>query len=717
MSEAVPPRVLLVDDDATTRMLTAAALANAGLDVVEAAGGKAALTEFERWLPDLVLLDVMMPDLDGFSVCRAIRSSRRGAHVPVIMLTGLEGSESIDEAYEAGATDYISKPINWTLLSHRVRYVLRAAATRQALAVSEERLVEAQRVARMGSWNWHAESARLEFSQTYPELFGVDRDRFGHRLEAPLSHVHPADREALEQALQRLHHGEAYQLEYRTVWPDGSAHTLRDIAVPDLDAGGSVAGAHGIVQDVTEQVEAERRIRYLAYFDALTGLPNRHAFSEALDAMLVRAGRQGEQVVVLLLDLHRFGLLNDSLGRDAADHVLQVVAARVREFASAVLGSGDVTDDTELAVAARLGSDQFAVMLGGAQAADDKAILARVDDLRAAVGAPIGVLRHSLVMQVSIGMARFPLHASDAESALKCAETALRQAKLDPARGAVLEYSASMRESSVSRLQLESALRSALELDVGLYMHFQPKVDLASRRVIGAEALLRWRDANLGDISPGDFVPLAEEMGLIIQLSEWVIEAVCEQVARWRDQGLPRRSVAINLSAAHFRFAGLVDTVTGVLDRYGLDGQDIEFELTESALLGDPELASQILADLHRRQLRVAVDDFGTGYSSLAYLKRFRLNTLKIDRSFVRDMEVDRSDVAIISSIVAMAQTLGLGLVAEGVETINQARHLMSVGCHVMQGYLFAPALPPDAYAAMLSGKLDTLTALPPIEA
>ena len=224
-----------------------------------------------------------------------------------------------------------------------------------------------------------------------------------------------------------------------------------------------------------------------------------------------------------------------------------------------------------------------------------------------------------------------------------------------------------------------------------------------------------------GDYSPGltnlEYAPLAEEMGLIIQLSEWVIEAVCRQVAEWRDRGLPRQSVAINLSAAHFRFAGLVDTVTGILDRYGLDGHDIEFELTESALLGDPELASQILADLHRRGLKVAVDDFGTGYSSLAYLKRFRLNTLKIDRSFVRDMEVDRSDVAIISSIVAMAETLGLGLVAEGVETINQARHLMSVGCHVMQGYLFAPALPAEAYAALLSGALETLTSLPPIEA
>ncbi len=715
MAEQRRARVLVVDDDATTRMLTVEALEAAGLEVVEAAGGEAALAEFERRLPDLVLLDVVMPDWDGFTVCRRIRAARKGAHVPVIMLTGLEGSESIDQAYEVGATDYISKPINWTLLTHRVRYVLRAAATRQALAVSEERLLQAQRVARMGSWNWDGEANRLEFSQTYPELFGVDARRISAHLEAPLSHVHPADRELLEESLEELREGQPYQLDYRTVWPDGSVHTLRDTAVPEIDAAGKVVGAHGTVQDVTDQVEAERRIRYLAYFDPLTGLPNRNAFREALEATLVRAVRHGEQVAVLLLDLHRFGLLNDSLGRDAADHVLQVVAGRVRDYARSVLGGGDVTDDTELAIAARYGSDQFAVMLRGELARDGQSILAGVADLKALVSAPLEVMRHSIVMQVSVGLATFPEHARDAENFLKCAETALRQARRDPIGGAVTEYSTSMRDSSVGRLQLESALRAALELNLGLAMHFQPKVDLASRRVIGAEALLRWRDPVRGDIPPDRFVPMAEEIGLIIPLSEWVIATVCRQVAQWRDQGLPRLSVAINLSAAHFRFAGLVDTVTRELERYGLDGRDIEFELTESALLGDPELAARILDDLARRGIKVAVDDFGTGYSSLAYLKRFSLSALKIDKSFVRDIEVDRSDVAIISSIVAMAGTLGLGLVAEGVETIDQARHLLGVGCPVMQGFLFAPALPPPAYAALLSDRLDTLEELPPL--
>ncbi|MCB1887302.1 MAG: EAL domain-containing protein [Rhodocyclaceae bacterium] len=715
MIPAAEALVLVVDDDATTRMLTVEALAVLGLETLEAEGGEAALAEFRTRSPDLVLLDVVMPDLNGFEVCRAIREDRRGRHVPIIMLTGLEGSESIDKAYEAGATDFISKPLNWTLLAHRVRYVLRASETREALAISEERLLQAQRVARMGSWNWDARSDHLDCSTTYPDLFGVGRSRRQRRLEEPLSFVHPGDREVLEEALEGLRDGQPYQVDYRTVWPDGSVHTLRDTAVPEFDAMGQVSGAHGTVQDVTEQVDAERRIRYLAYFDPLTGLPNRNAFREALEATLLRASRCREVVAILLMDLHRFGLLNDSLGREGADQVLQVVASRVRDFSREELGGGDVGDDTELAIAARFGPDQFAVMVR-AQALDLGGGVDRlVSDLKLRVSAPIELMRLSLVMQVSVGFARYPDHADSAESLLKGAETALRQAKRDPVGGCVMEYSSRMREQSVGRLQLESGLRLAMDLKIGFALHYQPKVDLAAREVIGAEALMRWRDPVQGNISPGVFIPLAEEMGLIIPLSEWVIDSACRQAAAWRDQRLPRRSIAINLSASHFKFAGLVDYVVQVMDRYGLTGDDIEFELTESALVGDPAMAVQILDEFHERGLRVAVDDFGTGYSSLAYLKRFRLTTLKIDRSFVRDIETDATDAAIVSSIVAMSGSFAMGVVAEGVESIEQARHLVETGCHVMQGYLFAPPLPPEAYAAILGGHLDTLTELPPL--
>ncbi len=708
--------VLVVDDDETTRMLTVEALSVLGLTTAEAAGGEAALALYRSRSPDLVLLDVVMPDINGFEVCRTIRQDSRGRHVPIIMLTGLEGSESIERAYEAGATDFISKPLNWTLLTHRVRYVLRASETREALAVSEERLLQAQRVARMGSWNWDARTEQLDCSTTYPELYGVGQSRRHRRLEEPLNFIHPSDREVLEEALDGLRDGQAYQVDYRTVWPDGSVHTLRDTAVPEFDAMGQVCGAHGTIQDVTEQVDAERRIRYLAYFDPLTGLPNRNAFREALEATLLRAARHNEVVAVLLADLHRFGLLNDSLGREGADQVLQVVASRVRDFAREALGSGDVADDTELAIAARYGPDQFAVMVRANVLEQNGGIGQVVQALKDRISEPIAVMRHSLVMQSSVGLARFPDHADSAESLLKGAETALRQAKRDPVGGSVMEYSNRMREQSVGRLQLESSLRLALELKIGFSLHYQPKVDLRERSVVGAEALMRWRDPVQGNISPVEFIPLAEEMGLIIPLSEWVIDSACRQAALWRDQGLPRRAIAVNLSASHFKFAGLVDSVVRIMEQYGLDGRDIEFELTESALVGDPAMAVQILDDLDERGLKVAVDDFGTGYSSLAYLKRFRLHTLKIDRSFVRDIETDASDAAIVSSIVAMSRTLNMGVVAEGVESVEQARHLVKTGCHIMQGYLFAPPLPAEAYAAILGGQLDTLTELPALD-
>ncbi|MCB1957227.1 MAG: diguanylate cyclase [Rhodocyclaceae bacterium] len=591
MSATSAPLVLVVDDDATTRMLTVEALSVLGIETLEAAGGALALELFRRRLPDLVLLDVVMPDINGFQVCRTIRHDSVGQHVPIIMLTGLEGSESIDKAYEAGATDFISKPLNWTLLGHRVRYVLRASEMRRALAISEARLLQAQRVARMGSWNWDARNELLDGSTTYPELFGVAAGRRPRRLEEPLNFVHPGDREVLEEALEGLRDGQAYQVDYRTVWPDGSVHTLRDTAVPEFDAQGQVSGAHGTVQDVTEQVDAERRIRYLAYFDPLTGLPNRNAFREALEASLLRASRVGEAVAIVLLDLHRFGLLNDSLGREGADQVLQVVSSRLREFAREVLGSGDVTDDTELATTARYGPDQFAVMARAHVLDGSGSAVEVVGELQARVSAPIEVMKHSLVMQASVGVARFPGHGDSAESLLKSAETALRQAKRDPVGGNVLEYSNRMREQSVGRLQLESSLRLAMELKLGFALHYQPKVDLDARCVIGAEALLRWRDPVRGNVSPVEFIPLAEEMGLIIPLSEWVIDSACRQVAQWRDAGLPRRRIAVNLSASHFKFSGLVESVVRIMDRYGLDGRDIEFELTESALIGDPAMA------------------------------------------------------------------------------------------------------------------------------
>ena len=709
MTEGGKLHVLIIDDDATTRMLTAETLREAGLETSEAGSGEDGLARFSEAVPDLVLLDVMMPGIDGFEVCRRMRCDPRAGHVPIIMLTGLEDSGSIDQAFEAGATDFIVKPINWKLLRHRVRYVLRSAATTEALADSEDRLLGAQRMARMGSWDWNAASDRLSSSRTCAELFGVDPDDFGRSLEAPLEHVHPAERDMLVEAISALRRGHAYQLEYRVVWPEGSVHTLRDIAMPELGPHGEVLGARGTVQDISEQVDADRRIRYLAYFDALTGLPNRNAFREALDATLLPGPRHCGPVAVLLLDLHRFGLLNDSLGRDASDQVLQMIASRVRDFARLELGGGDVADDTELAVAARYGSDQFALMVRERPGIDPRESSSLVTRLQAVISAPLHVQRHTLVMKCSVGIAVSPQHADNAESIMKCAETALRQAKREPSGGSVLEYASGMGERSVSRLRLESALRSALDSGQGLSVLFQPKVDFSGARMVGAEALLRWEDDTLGAVSPAEFIPFSEDVGMIVPLSEWVIESVCRQVAQWRDQELPRLPVAINLSATHFRFSGLLDTVVKALARHGLDGRDIEFELTESALMGDVELCSQILGEMHSRGLRVAVDDFGTGYSSLAYLKRLPLSALKIDRSFVRDIDSDPSDAAIVTAVVAMANRLGMGVVGEGVESGEQARHLARIGCNIMQGSHFARPLAAERYAALLRDGADSL--------
>lgn len=701
MTLAELPRVLLWVENPQLRVDLVEILCSA-FEAGAVASADEALAELARRPPQAVVLDVDAPASDCLALCARLHAGDRTAGLPIVVLAAFESDQEVEQALAAGATDWVPKPINARLLCHRLSALIQAATVEDALALSEKRLREAQRVVRMASWNWTRQTGRVRCTQSFSRLFGVNESLLGDQLDAVVPYVHPDDREIFAEALEGLRAGHPYRLEYRALWPDGSVHTLSDTAVAEVDGQGEVVGAHGTVQDVTEQVAAERRVRHLAYFDELTGMPNRNAFREALEAMLIGARDRGAAVAVALLDLRRFGLLNDSLGRDAADQVLRLVSARVRDFARLELGAGDVTDDTELAVAARYGSDQFAVMLCEGVGACPREPLDLVSRLLEQVSAPLHVQRHALVMKCSVGMALFPDHAADAESLLKCAETTLRQAKRDPSRSLVLQYSKGMLERQLSRIRLESAMRGALELGHGLSLRYQPKVDLAERRIVGAEALLRWQDPALGHVSPADFIPFAEDIGMIVPLSEWVIDAVCRQVAEWREQDLPRRPVAINLSALHFRFADFLDTIVRSLATHGLDGRDIEFELTESALMGDLELCSQILAEMHSRGLRVAVDDFGTGYSSLAYLKRFPLAALKIDRSFVRDIATDPSDAAIVSSVVAMANSLGMGVVVEGVESAEQARLLARIGCNVMQGSHFALPLRPDQYAEAL---------------
>lgn len=710
MTASVTPHILIVDDDPLTRMMATEALREGGFTTSEAEDGVRALRLFDDVHPDLVLLDVMMPGLSGFEVCRRVRSRPSGELVPIIMLTGLDDSDSVEHAFDAGATDFISKPINWTLLRFRIRYVLRSAQLLKELVRNKESLSSAQRIARLGSWEWFVSDAAVQRSAQYFRLFGQQPETFGEGMPALLEHVYGPDRAMVGAALESARVGVGYQLTYRVVWPDGSVRTLLETAERSDESeqiGGLVM--EGSAQDITEQVEAQRRIRQLAYFDPLTGLPNREFFRESLLSATARCLRNDCRSAVMVVDIDRFARINDSLGPDRGDQVLQVIGHRLRErmgdrTPAEPAGGGGLP---RLKVA-RLAADEFGVLVSDVGSVEE--VLATAQELLQAVQAPIRVPGQDINLSARIGVAVMPDHATDADALLKAAETALNRAKR-VTRESVALFSEEMKVAAFLRFTLEGDLRRAIGEDE-LQVLYQPIIDVERCAVVKAEALVRWPHLARGPVPPPEFISLAEETGMIVPLTRAVMERVCYDIAEL-GAALPADfRISVNLSGVNFMDPQLLPTIRALLDGAGVPASRIEFELTETVLMRDLDYATTILAQLREMGVRVAVDDFGTGYSSLAYLRRLAVNTLKIDRSFVSELD-DGQSAAIVQAVIGLARSLGLEVVAEGVETVSQLEALRSQGCTLIQGYLFARPMTSRALAQTLTRAVVGLPNLP----
>lgn len=686
MTASESARVLVVDDDPLTRLMASEALREGGLVTLEAEDGLQALSLFDSALPDLVLLDVMMPGLSGFEVCQQLRARPGGALVPIIMLTGLDDGDSVQRAFEVGATDFISKPINWTLLRFRIRYVLRSAQVMKELTRNKESLSNAQRIARLGSWEWFVQENRVQRSDQYYRLFGQPASDFGEHMEAVLEHVYVPDRPLVAAAFDGARRGIGFQLTYRVVWPDGSVRTVLETVEPgDPDENAGLV-MEGSAQDITDQVDAQRRIRQLAYFDHLTGLPNREFFRENLLGAAVRCLRNDSRCAVMVVDIDRFARINDSLGPERGDQVLQVIGHRLRESmgdrAPAEPAGGGALPSFKVA---RLAADEFGVLMPDVGDLDE--MLAVAHQLLRVVRAPIHVPGQDITLSARIGLAVMPDHAGDADALLKAAETALNRAKRTNGEPVAL-FSEEMKVAAFLRFTLEGELRRAIG-DDELRVVYQPIVDAATGTIVKAEALVRWPHMGRGPVPPPEFISLAEETGMIVPLSRAVFERVCADIAEWGATLPPDFRISVNLSGVNFMDAQLIPTVRTELERAGVPASRIEFELTETVLMRDLDYATNILAQLRDMGVRVAVDDFGTGYSSLAYLRRLAVDTLKIDRSFVNELD-DGQGIAIVEAVIGLAHSLGLEVVAEGVETVSQLSALHQRGCHLIQGYLFA---------------------------
>ena len=455
---------------------------------------------------------------------------------------------------------------------------------------------------------------------------------------------------------------------------------------PLLDADGHFAGYRGVSRDVTLRKEAEARIQYLASHDSLTGLPNRVMFGELLNHVLAASKRNQRQFAVLFIDLDRFKFINDSLGHEAGDTLLREVATRLKDS----LRASDIV--------ARLGGDEFVMLLQDLRGVEQAGRIAR--KLLSAVIKPLMIQSQECRVTASIGISVYPNDAHDETSLMTHADIAMYHAK-EEGKNNFQFYDGRLETLSLERLTLETRLRRAIERNE-LSLHYQAKLDLASNAIAGVEALLRWNSAELGAVSPAKFIPVAEETGLILGIGKWVLRNACAQSVAWQRAGLPPVRVSVNLSPRQLSDADLLDEVRAVLADTGLQPDLLELEVTESSVMHNVERALQVLGSLKAMGVRLAIDDFGTGYSSLAQLKRFPIDTLKVDRSFIRELPADTEDKAIAEAIIAMGKTLSLTVVAEGVETPEQKAFLRERACDQMQGYHFSKPIPADAFAELL---------------
>ena len=561
-----------------------------------------------------------------------------------------------------------------------------------------KQLTRSQRIARIGSWEWERASNGVACSGEVFRILGVNPAQFSLRPTALRRLVHEDDRRAFGRWLVQLARGNVSEgLDVRILGQDGELRHVHVLGEALLSATGSVSGLVGTIQDATERTRAIQQIPRLAYFDVVTELPNRSRFHEKLAETLETAKRDGTSFAIMFLDLDQFKRINDTLGHAVGDDLLRVIAQRLTRG----LRPDDIAGLTHAKAmepqVCRHGGDEFIVLLNGVTTEEDAARAAT--RLLAILAQPMILGTHEVFISASIGIVLYPRDGEDLDTLLKNADVAMYHAKAQ-GRSRFFFYKESMRAASAQQLSIEHDLRKALEGEQ-FELYYQPQIEILTGKIVGVEALIRWNHPTLGMLGPTHFIGAAEEAGLIMGIWEWVLVAALIQHNAWLAQGLPKITIAVNLSSVQFSDPALAERVEEIARVVGVPLDYLEFEVTESMLLVDSDAALKTLMALRAMGVKIAIDDFGTGYSSLSYLRRLPLDKLKLDQSFIRDAG-NEGDVAITRAIIAMAHSLKLAVVAEGVETQAQVDLLLSLGCTTVQGFLLGRPLPAAATANLL---------------
>ena len=698
MSQAVTKAlVLVVDDDPVTRMLMKQSLKSIDLEIMEASQGEEAIALFSQHQPDLTLLDVSMPGMNGFECCQQLRQLPGGEETAIVMVTSLDDVEDIEQAFQAGATDFMTKPLKWPLFNHRVRYILKASRTLRELSVNKNKLAKAQSIAHLVYWEWDYQTDSVDCSTDMFDMLGLPRhDKL--TLRRALKVIHRDDRRRFLHAVREaVRDKKPYDIEYRIIRPDGQVQFLNERT--DINYEFGQWRIVGTLHDITARKQSEQEITYYAYFDTLTDLPNRRLFIEQLETTIASAKRHKRRFTLMFLDLDRFKHINDTYGHHVGDELLCQAAVRIRDCVRQSDLVAKVNFDGGDNRVARLAGDEFTVLLDGVDRVEEIAEVA--NRLIEAFSAPFIINDTPLYVTLSIGIAVFPNDGHNVQVLLQHADVAMYHAK-ESGRNNYQFFSDSMNNYLKLRMELEHDLRVAVH-EQQFELYFQPQFEVESLEIVGFEALLRWRNPLRGLLAPDSFMDVAESSGLIMSIGDWVMREACRQVCDWQQRFGCAYRVAINLSALQFNQNYLPERIRETLEQTGLPAETLEIEITETAMLKDIAETIPLLFSLKQAGVRLAIDDFGTGYSSMTYLKNFPIDTLKIDRSFVEEIVFNQKDAAIAKTIVQLADNLKLSTVAEGVETVEQAEMLKKMGCEEFQGFYFSRPKPPADIEAMLA--------------